>query len=78
MGILSVGTMVAFIAFIERVYSPLRRLVNSSTSLTQSFASMDRVFELMEEKYDITDKENAMSLPPIQGEIEFDNVSFCL
>ena len=73
---LSVGTMVAFIAFIERVYSPLRRLVNSSTSLTQSFASMDRVFELMEEKYDITDKENAVELPAIEGEVKFDNVSF--
>ena len=75
-GHLSVGTMVAFIAFIERVYSPLRRLVNSSTSLTQSFASMDRVFELMEEKYDIVDKENATDLPEIEGEIEFDKVSF--
>lgn len=73
---LSVGTMVAFIAFIERVYSPLRRLVNSSTALTQSFASMDRVLELMEEKYDIVDKENAKELPPIEGEITFDNVSF--
>ena len=75
-GSLSVGTMVAFIAFIERVYSPLRRLVNSSTSLTQSFASMDRVFELMEEKYDITDKEDAVPLPPMIGEVEFDNVNF--
>ena len=75
-GSLSVGTMVAFIAFIERVYSPLRRLVNSSTSLTQSFASMDRVFELMEEKYDITDKEDAVTLPPMTGEVEFDNVNF--
>ena len=75
-GSLTIGTLVAFVAFIERVYSPLRRLVNSSTSLTQSFASMDRVFELMEEKYDITDKEKAISLPAIDGEIEFDNVSF--
>ncbi|KXH78838.1 ABC transporter ATP-binding protein [Sporosarcina sp. HYO08] len=73
---LSVGTMVAFIAYIERLYSPLRRLVNSSTSLTQSFASMDRVFDLMEEKYDITDKKDARKLPPIQGEIQFDDVSF--
>ncbi len=75
-GPLSIGTMVAFIAFIERVYSPLRRLVNSSTSLTQSFASMDRVFELMEEQYDITDKESATSLPAIKGKVEFDHVSF--
>ena len=75
-GSLSVGTMVAFIAFIDRLYGPLRRLVNSSTSLTQSFASMDRVFELMEEKYDITDKKDAIMLPPMDGKLEFDNVSF--
>ena len=68
--------MVAFIAYIDRLYGPLRRLVNSSTSLTQSFASMDRVFELMEEKYDITDKKNAIELPPMNGEIEFDKVRF--
>lgn len=75
-GSLSVGTMVAFIAFIERVYSPLRRLVNSSTALTQSFASMDRVLELMEEQYDIVDKKDAEILPPIKGQVEFHNVSF--
>ena len=73
---LSVGTMVAFIAYIDRVYNPLRRLVNASTSLTQSFASMDRVFDLMEQEYDITNKSGATELPPIEGEIEFDNVSF--
>ena len=73
---LSVGTMVAFIAYIDRLYNPLRRLVNASTSLTQSFASMDRVFDLMEEEYDITDKKDAIALPPIQGKIEFDQVSF--
>lgn len=75
-GPLSVGTLVAFIAFIERLYSPLRRLVNSSTTLTQSFASMDRVFELMEQQYDIVDKEGALPLPSIHGEIEFDHVRF--
>lgn len=75
-GSLTVGTMVAFIAFIERLYSPLRRLVNSSTSLTQSFASMDRVLDLMNEKYDVIDKEDAKVLPAIAGEIEFDCVSF--
>jgi ABC-type multidrug transport system fused ATPase/permease subunit len=68
--------MVAFIAYIDRVYNPLRRLVNASTSLTQSFASMDRVFDLMEQEYDITNKSGATQLPPIEGEIEFENVSF--
>ncbi|MCM3359950.1 ABC transporter ATP-binding protein [Psychrobacillus sp. MER TA 171] len=75
-GRLSVGTMAAFIAYIERLYSPLRRLVNSSTTLTQSFASMDRVFELMDEKYDIIDKPGAKSLGNTSGEVTFSNVSF--
>lgn len=76
MGNLTVGTMVAFIAYIERLYSPLRRLVNSSTTLTQAFASMDRVFELMDEKYDVKDEPNAKNLPAIKGELRFENVSF--
>lgn len=75
-GQLSVGTMAAFIAYIERLYSPLRRLVNSSTTLTQAYASMDRVFELMDEDYDITDKKSAYALPPVVGKIEFNDVSF--
>ena len=48
--------MVAFIGYIDRLYNPLRRLVNSSTTLTQSIASMDRVFEFIDEKYDIEDR----------------------
>ncbi|PSL26009.1 ATP-binding cassette, subfamily B, MsbA [Planomicrobium soli] len=75
-GNLSVGTMVAFIAYIERLYNPLRRLVNSSTTLTQSFASMDRVFELMDEDYDVKDKENARDLKNVDGKLEFRGVSF--
>jgi len=76
MGNLTVGTMVAFIAYIERLYNPLRRLVNSSTTLTQAFASMDRVFELMDEKYEVKDAPNAKALPAIRGELRFENVSF--
>lgn len=75
-GRLSVGTMAAFIAYIERLYSPLRRLVNSSTTLVQSFASMDRVFELMDEEYDIVDKNGASTLKNATGEVTFSNVSF--
>ncbi|PLR95404.1 ABC transporter ATP-binding protein [Bacillus sp. T33-2] len=75
-GNLSIGTMVAFIAYIDRLYNPLRRLVNSSTSLTQSIASMDRVFELMDEKYDIEDSPDSIELQKLHGDITFENVSF--
>ncbi|HSI66251.1 MAG TPA: ABC transporter ATP-binding protein [Planococcus sp. (in: firmicutes)] len=75
-GNLTLGTMVAFIAYIERLYNPLRRLVNSSTTLVQSLASMDRVFELIDEDYDVTDKEGARDLKVVDGKLEFRNVSF--
>ncbi len=73
---LTVGTMVAFVAYMDRLYNPLRRLVNSSTTLTQSVASMDRVFELVDEKYDITDEDNAVPYRFPNGEVIFDHVSF--
>lgn len=75
-GQITVGTMVAFVGYMERVYSPLRRLINSSTILTQAIASIDRVFELKNEPYEIEDKEDAIDLEDVKGEIVFDNVSF--
>ncbi|MFC4711300.1 ABC transporter ATP-binding protein [Planococcus dechangensis] len=73
---LTLGTMVAFIAYIERLYNPLRRLVNSSTTLVQSLASMDRVFEMVDEEYDVTDKKDARELGRVDGKLEFQNVGF--
>lgn len=75
-GHLSIGEMAAFIAYIDRLYNPLRRLVNSSTTLTQSIASMDRVFEFIDEKYDIKDKPNAIPCEKVSGHIQLENVSF--
>lgn len=75
-GQLELGSMVAFVMYMERLYNPLRRLVNSSTTLTQSIASMDRVFQLIDEKYDIQDKEDAKELKNVKGDITFENVSF--
>ncbi|MCP3028840.1 ABC transporter ATP-binding protein [Halobacillus sp. A5] len=75
-GSMTVGTMVAFTGYMDRVYNPLRRLVNSSTVLTQSIASMDRVFEFMDERYDITDRKGAKPLEHVNGEVTFRNVSF--
>lgn len=71
-----IGTVVAFFAFLDRLYSPLRRLVSSSTTLTQSLASMDRIFELMDQKYDIVDAPNADKVEGVEGHVQFKNVTF--
>lgn len=75
-GNLTLGTMVAFYGYIDLLYAPLRRLMNSSTTLTQSLASMDRVFEFLDVPYDIEDRPNANECKDVQGTIKFENVSF--
>ncbi|MDQ0340034.1 subfamily B ATP-binding cassette protein MsbA [Caldalkalibacillus uzonensis] len=73
---LSLGALVAFYGYLERIYGPLRRFVNSSTILTQAIASMDRVFELFKEPYDITDRPHAKPARHIKGDVSFEQVSF--
>ncbi len=75
-GAVTIGTLVAFVTYMDRLYNPLRRLVNSSTTLTQAIASMDRVFEFMDEEYDISDNRDAKKLEKASGDIRFENVSF--
>ncbi|EFM12295.1 ABC transporter related protein [Paenibacillus curdlanolyticus YK9] len=75
-GHLTVGAFVAFFGYLERLYNPLRRIVNSSTELTQASASLERVLEFMKEPYDIDDAPHAKSLGEIQGRIRFQDVWF--
>lgn len=75
-GNITIGALVAFVAYMDRLYNPLRRLVNSSTTLTQSIASMDRMFEFLDESYDIEDSPGAKALNNVKGALDFENVSF--
>jgi ABC-type multidrug transport system fused ATPase/permease subunit len=73
---LSVGEFIAFYSYIDRLYTPLRRLVNASTELTQASASLERVMELLNEPLDVKDDKEAKPLPKVKGLIECRDVSF--
>lgn len=75
-GSITVGTLAAFVGYLELLFGPLRRLVASFTTLTQSFASMDRVFQLIDEDYDIKNGVGAQPIEITQGRIDIDHVSF--
>ncbi|HEG7535484.1 TPA: SAV1866 family putative multidrug efflux ABC transporter [Staphylococcus aureus] len=75
-GSITVGTFAAFVGYLELLFGPLRRLVASFTTLTQSFASMDRVFQLIDEDYDIKNGVGAQPIEIKQGRIDIDHVSF--
>lgn len=75
-GDLTVGVLAAFVAYLERLYGPLRRLVSSSTALTQSIASMDRVFGLFDVPYDVKDKVGSEPIKEVKGHIQIENAGF--
>jgi len=75
-GSMELAEFVAFVLYLPTLYGPLRRLVNSSTVLTQASASLERVVEFMNEPYDIADQPDALDIQSSKGHIEFDQVWF--
>ncbi|MCQ2579868.1 MAG: ABC transporter ATP-binding protein/permease [Treponemataceae bacterium] len=72
----SIGTLVAFSGYIWRFWNPIQNLGNFYNSMVTTGTYMERIFELLDEKEDITDKPNAVELPPIRGHVSFKNVNF--
>ena len=75
-GTVTVGTLVAFTGYIWRFWMPIQNLGNFYNSMVTTGAYVERIFELLDEPEDITDKEGAVELPPIRGHVTFDHVNF--
>ncbi len=73
---LTVGTLVAFTAYINNLWAPISTLTNMYVVLQATLASADKVFQLLDTQPTVTDAPNALALPPIKGEIVFDHVCF--
>ena len=75
-GTVTVGTLVAFTGYIWRFWMPIQNLGNFYNSMVTTGAYVERIFELLDEPEDITDKDGAKELPPIRGHVTFDHVNF--
>lgn len=72
----SIGTLVAFAGYIWRFWAPIQNLGNFYNSMVTTGAYVERIFELLDEDEDITDRPDAKELPPIRGHVQFDKVNF--
>lgn len=75
-GAFTIGTIVAFGAYLGYLYSALQGLSNAPVDFATSMVSFERVFEVIDLPVDIAEKSDATVLKDIQGEIVFENVSF--
>ena len=75
-GSFTIGTIVAFGSYLGSLYGALQGLAGAPVEFSTSMVSFERVFELIDLPQDITEKENAIDLQNVKGELEFDNVTF--
>ena len=72
----SFGTIVAVSNYASRFWQPLLNLSNLYNNLINSVAYLERIFELMDEPVTVDDAPDATELPPIEGRVTFDDVTF--
>ncbi len=75
-GEFTVGTIVAFGAYLTQLYNPLQALTNAPVDFATSLVSFERVFEILDLPQQIVEQPNAQPLSEVRGEIEFDDVTF--
>lgn len=75
-GMFTIGTIVAFGAYLSQLYGPLMSLTNAPVEFAQSMVSFERVFEVLDIPVEIADSPEAILLEDAQGSISFENVSF--
>ena len=73
---LTAGTLMAFVLYVDRFFEPIRELAQRYNIFQATMASSERVFTLLDLGPTVKDLPQAQTLPPIQGEVVFDNVSF--
>lgn len=73
---LTLGTLVAFTVYLQRLYSPISFLSNAKVELTSAFVLFHRVFEVLDFPVGIKDSAEAVTLTDPAGRVEFDRVWF--
>ena len=75
-GDLQVGELVAFYTYLNFLLGPILTLGFLGSAVPRAGASAVRIFAVLDEPVTITDRPGAVPLPPVQGRVQFDDVSF--
>ncbi len=75
-GMATVGIIAAFVTYSRQFFRPINQLSNLLNMLQSAIAGAERVFEIMDEKPDLVNKENGIAIDTLKGEVEFSHVYF--
>jgi ATP-binding cassette subfamily B protein len=72
----SFGTIIAMSDYAARFWQPIMNIANLYNNFINTIAYLERIFELLDEPVNVKDVPDAKPLPPIQGSVEFRDVTF--
>jgi ATP-binding cassette subfamily B multidrug efflux pump len=75
-GQMRAGDLVAFFLFIQRFFEPVRALTMEYTQFQRAMASGNRIFEILDIEPDLVDNSDAVDIPPIKGDIQYEQMGF--
>ncbi len=73
---LTIGSIVAFLAYLRLLQSPVRHFSRLINTIQQSAAAYERIVEILAAQPDTIEAEGAQSLPPVGGRIEMRDIAF--
>ncbi len=76
MGSADVGTFLAFATYLSMFWSPIRNLASLYNKIVNNISGAERIFDILDTEPEIGDAAGAQEIPPIEGWVEFEHVSF--
>lgn len=75
-GIMSAGSLVAFLTYAVNLANPVKRLSRIYGRMQQAMAAIDRIFSVLDMEETVNDKPNAVAMPKVSGKVTVENVTF--
>ena len=75
-GAATVGTVTAFLLYVQQFFRPIQILSQFYTQAQSALAGAERIFKLLDQPVQLDDDINSIEMPPIQGEVRFEQVTF--
>ena len=73
---LPLADLLLILWYLGRFWDPLNNLANFYNALLSAMASVERIYEIFDTPIEVHDNEGAQEMPPINGEVHFDGVTF--
>ena len=75
-GAVTLGTLFAFMLYVQNFFDPVQQLSQLYGTFLSATAALDKIVDVLDQEPEVTDRPGAVELPPVEGNVAFENVRF--